>query len=166
MNAVQDYLIQKLLVPKIYFDADWNGFPVQVLAIDRAGSGDVHAIWFQYLYPGIGIANISGLLASKLQSAAEDIRSLPSHYRYVAVVSDDSDARRFNRLDEIMSTTLAQDGVGRVGILYVDLSGVDASVKVLLKAERFRSSKDLEEMTDRFVATHTPNWQIPDEDRL
>jgi hypothetical protein len=166
MNAVQDYLIQKLLIPKIYFDAEWNGLPVHVLAIDRAGSGDVHAVWFMYLTPGIGIGDISGLIASKLQEMDEEIRSLPSHYRYIAVVSDDPNARKLNLLDAIISKALAEDGVGRVGILYVDLSKNDASVTELLKAERFRSSKALVEMADRFVATHTPNWQIPDEDRL
>ncbi len=166
MNAVQDYLIQKLLIPKIYFETQWNGIPVNVLGIDRAGSGDVHVVWFLYLYPGIGIADISRLLAAKLPSIVEDIRSLPSHYRYIAVLSDDPDAHSIHLLDEIISKTLAEDGVGRVGILYVDLNRSDANVTVLLKPERFRSSKELVEMAHRFVATHTPNWQIPDEDRL
>src|ERR1700736_1246791 len=91
MNVLQDHLIRKLLFPKIYFDAEWNGVPVQVLAIDRAGSGDVHVIWMLYLHPGIGIGDVSWLLRSKLPETVEDIKSLPSQFRYVAIVSDDPD---------------------------------------------------------------------------
>ncbi len=166
MNAVQDYLIQKLLIPKIYFEAQWNGVPVHVLAVDRAGAGDVHVVWFLYIAPGTRLQEISGLLANKLPNVVEEIQSLPSHYRYIALFSDDPNAHRTHLLKEVTSKALARDGVGRVGILDVDLSRDEASVTVLLKPERFRSSKELVEMTHRFVSEHTPNWQIPDEERI
>ncbi len=166
MNAVQDYLIQKLLIPKIYFEAQWNHIPVQVLAVDRAGAGDVHIVWFLHVTPGISLQNISGFLADKLPGVVEEIQSLPSHYRYIAVLSDDQNPIRIPLLQEITSKALARDGVGRVGILDVDLSREEASVRVLLKPERYRSSKELTEMAHRFVAEHTPNWQIPDEERI
>jgi hypothetical protein len=58
---------------------------------------------------------------------------------------------------------LAADGVGRLGLLYVDVTEEDAEVKVLLKAERFRSSKEIVELSDRFVAEHTANWEYREE---
>jgi hypothetical protein len=58
---------------------------------------------------------------------------------------------------------LAEDGVGRIGILHVDLTEDDTSVRVILKAERFRSSKEIVEIADRFVGEHTANWEFREE---
>lgn len=166
MNAVQDYLIQKLLIPKIYFDAKWNGLPVNVLAIDRSGSGDVHAVRFVTWEEGhTDNHGYSSFLEEAVFAEVEKFSTFQAHFRYVAVICSQSNKRVW-KPDLILKHVLAEDGVGRVGILYVDLSENDASVEVLLKAERFRSSKELVEMADRFVAANTPNWQIPDEDRL
>jgi superfamily I DNA/RNA helicase len=33
-------------------------------------------------------------------------------------------------------------------------------VRVILKAERFRSSKEIVELADRFVAENPPNWEV------
>jgi len=157
-NALQDYLIHKLLIPKIYMDANWNGMPVDVLAIDRAGVGDVHAVRMVPLEPGIGISAAFILFATPSQSPIEEFRSLPSHYRYVAVVGSDQDSYEFN--PAVVWNSLAEDGVGRIGILYVDLSEDEPSVRVILKAERFRSSKEIVELADHYVAEHTANWEI------
>jgi hypothetical protein len=77
-------------------------------------------------------------------------------------VGDDQDWRKFNPADGIPWNSLAEDGVGRVGILYVDLSEDDPKlqVRVILKAERFRSSKEIVELADRYVAEHTANWEV------
>ena len=169
MNALQNYLIRKLLLPKIYLDVIWNGAPVQVLAIDRAGSGDVHAVRMVHMSPGIGTNMASAALGiflpatveeMKLLAAVEEIKSRPTHYHYVAITSDDPDMRKRILSDEIVSKALAEDGVGRVGILLVDMSDVEPSVRVLLKAERFRSSKEIVELADRFDETNTANWEL------
>ena len=169
MNALQDYLISRLLVPKIYLDVLWNGAPVSVLAIDRAGVGDVHAVWIIYLSPGLDTslasmalnARLPGTIEEmKLLPAMEEAKSRPTHFRYVAIVSDNPSVHRFELSDEVIQKSLADDGVGRVGILHVDLSGLDTSVRLVLKPERFRSSKEVIEMADKYVAEHTPNWEI------
>jgi len=172
-NALQNYLIKKLLIPKVYLDADWDGRPVPVLAIDRAGSGDVHTVQLYTLDQdsGIGaefllVANPSLRPAASLASRVEELKTVPSHFRYVAVVGDGPLDHRVHIADYGLRQWLAEDGVGRIGVLYVDLSDDEPSVEVVLKAERFRSSKEIAELADRFVAEHTPNWQIPDEDRL
>lgn len=159
-NALQDYLIHKLLIPKIYLDADWKGMPVDVLAIDRAGVGDVHAIKMvppQGKFIEDGAMVMIGRIVFDL---VNDFRFLPSHYRYVAVISDEPDNRRFDPAEKTVQDSLAEDGVGRVGILYVDLSEDEPSVSVILKAERFRSSKEIVELADHYVAEHTANWEV------
>jgi hypothetical protein len=169
MNALQDYLVRKLLLPKVYLDVLWNGAPIQVLAVDRAGAGDVHAVWMMYLSPGIDSRMASAALGlflpgtveeMKLLPAVEEAKSRSTHYRYVAIVSDDPNMRRLSLSDDVVSKSLAEDGVGRVGILLVDMTDVEPSVRVLLKAERFRSSKEIVELADRYVAGHTANWEV------
>ena len=169
MNALQEYLIRKLLLPKVYLDVLWNGAPVQVLAIDLAGSGDVHAVWMMYLAPGLdaGVSSAAlGLFLPRtveemnLWPAVEEIKARPTHFRYVAIVSDDPAMRVLIPSQETVSKALAEDGVGRVGILVVDMTDVEPSVRVILKAERFRSSKEIVELADRYMAEHTANWEL------
>ncbi len=162
-NALQVYLVQKLLVPKVYLDAEWNGVRLDVLAIDRAGVGDVHAVKIVHQGSPGSIPEALNIVIANLgidRDAMQRLRSLPSHYRYVAVVNDKPDAGKFNPAELPIQQSLAEDGVGRLGILYVDLSEDDATVRVLLKPERFRSSKEIVELADRYVAEHTANWEI------
>jgi len=45
----------------------------------------------------------------------------------------------------------------------VDVTEDNPEVVILLKAERFRSSKEIVELADRFVAEHTANWEFREE---
>jgi hypothetical protein len=159
MNALQDYLIRKLLLPKIYLEVDWDGAPVDVLAVDRSGSGDVHAI-------RMFLADYSNEdYLFKLRKLVRNFKSFQSHFRYVAVVNDRQDIRTIFPEETALRDSLAEDGVGRIGILFVDLCEVDPKlqVRVILRAERFRSSKEIVELSDRFVAEHTANWEYREE---
>lgn len=160
-NVLQDYLIRKLLIPKVYLDADWNGEQVDVLAIDRSGVGDVHAVRIFPIESSIRAAFV--LFANPSLSGIEKFKSLPSHFRYIALVGDDPDVRKINFANEIIPPLFAEDGVGRVGILYINPSEYEPSPQVLVKAERFRSSKEIVELSDRFVAEHRANWEVRDE---
>jgi hypothetical protein len=165
MNAVQEFLVHKLLFPKVYLDADWNGSKVDVLAIDRTGVGDVHAVrlvpveldgepeW-QYLVIRA---------ASLVNEQIEVLGSLLAQFRYIALIGLSRGMELFHPNPELSRKMLAQDGVGRIGILHVDLTEDDPSVRVILKAERFRSSKEIVELSDRFVAEHTANWEFREE---
>ena len=96
----------------------------------------------------------------KVWPAVDEIKSRPAHFRYVAIVSDDPAMRRYIPSQDTELKALAEDGVGRVGILLVDMTDIEPSVRVLLKAERFRSSKEIVELADRYVAEHTANWEL------
>ncbi len=154
-NAVQDYLIHKLLFPKIYLDTEFNGVRVDVLAIDRAGVGDVHAV--NIVYQGADVENALEVVAANIGTPPAKI--VP-HFIYAAVVNDGPGARGFVPSEQLVQKSLAEDGVGRMGILHVDLTEDDPQVRVILKAERFRSSKEIIELADRYVAEHTANWEV------
>ncbi len=161
-NVLQDYFVRKLLLPKVYLDVVWNGEPVDVLAIDRAGVGDVHAVRIVPIAEA-GIRAALLLFAVPSMSPIESFRTLPTHFRNAALVGDDPDARKMNFENEIIPPLYAEDGVGRVGILYINPVEFTPSVQTIAKAERFRSSKEIVAMVDRFVAEHTANWEVRDE---
>jgi len=164
MNAVQEFLVHKLLFPKVYLDADWNGEKVDVLAIDRTGVGDVHAVRLVPWEPGRQENyGYSSFLESAVSAEVSRFADVSVHFRYLAIVCFEPDKQQWIPSNIIKNQSLAADGVGRLGILYVDITEEDATVKVLLKAERFRSSKEIVELTDRFVAENTANWEFREE---
>jgi hypothetical protein len=160
-NLVQDYLIHQLLFPKVYLDAEFNGKKVDVLAIDREGTGDVHAVYVTYQG-----ADVEGALEVSLENIAANVGVPPAvivpHFIYAAIVKNGPGASKYIPPENIIQKSFAEDGVGRMGILYVDLFEDDPKfqVRVVLKAERFRSSKEIFELADRYVAGHTPNWEL------
>jgi hypothetical protein len=158
-NAVQDYLIHKLLFPKVYLDTEFNGKKVDVLAIDREGTGDVHAA--HVVYQGTDVENALETVVANIVSPPPPARIIP-HFIYAAVVNSGPEASKYIPSEQILQKSLAEDGVGRMGILYVDLCEDDPrlQVRVVLKAERFRSSKEIVELADRYVAEHTANWEV------
>jgi hypothetical protein len=159
-NALQDYLVRKLLYPKVYLDADWDGEKLDVLAIDRGGTGDVHGARFVLWEPGHSDDHgYSAYLEKAVAATVTDFVGFRGHFRYIAVICTVPDKQQWIPSKGLKNQCLAADGVGRLGLLYVDVTEEDAEVKVLLKAERFRSSKEIVELTDRFVAEHTANWE-------
>ena len=156
-NALQDFLVHKLLFPKVYLDTEFNGKKVDVLAIDREGTGDVHAVYI--VYQGADVENALETIIANIRTPPPPARIIP-HFVYAAVVNNGPGASKYVPSDQIIQESFAEDGVGRMGILYVDLAEDDPKlqVRVVLKAERFRSSKEIVELADRFVAEHTANW--------
>lgn len=166
-NAIQEYLIRKLLIPKIYLDADWDGVHVDVLAIDRAGVGDVHLVRVLPGRPHLVPRQDDELTVFAQDETTvgflEDLKAVPGHFRYVVGLARGLGSAEFHVASALLRKTFAPDGVGRVGILLVDLQQDEAAVKTVLKPERFRSSPEIIKLTDQFVAGHTANWEIRDE---
>jgi len=158
-NVVQEFLVHKLLYPKVYLDAEFNGKKVDVLAIDREGTGDVHAVYI--IYQGTDVENALETIVANIATPPPPANILP-HFVYGAVVNNGPGASKYVPPEYIIQESFAKDGVGRMGILYLDLCEDDPKfqVRVILRAERFRNSKELVEMADQFVASHTPNWEL------
>lgn len=160
-NAIQSFFIRKLLIPKVYLDAKWDGWNLDVLAIDRAGVGDVHGVKLVHWEAGrLDNNGYSIFLETTVQSAIRDFIEFTGHFRYLAVVCAEPNKQRWIPHEATKNLSLAADGVGRIGILYVNVANENAEVEVLLKAERFRSSKEVIDLADNFVASHTANWEV------
>src|SRR6185437_3654127 len=150
-NALLSFFEQRLSVPKIYLDAEWQGEKVDVLAIDRAGVGDVSVA----LIADLGEAPS---LSSDLSNAIiRHLHSIPSHYKYLVVVSKDGGSLRnaelagdLAELTNVMIQLYAEDGVGRIGLISVDFQSKGSVISVPLSAERFRSSQKIFELADAY----------------
>lgn len=163
-NAVSAYLTRKLSVPKIYLDASWNREPVDLLAIDRAGVGDVHAVRMvsRELDRENGEGGESIQTIQKVCEHIKPMHSLPCQYRYVAIVSNLSYGLQLTFSPEVKNQTFADDGVGRIGILFVDVFGDELRIDEIVKPERFRSTKQILALSDEYVANHTANMEYRD----
>lgn len=163
-NAIQEYLIGKLLVPKIYLDAEWYGQRVDILAIDRAGVGDVHVVRIVSESPYLtGRKTDGSILVSTTRGIDHELAALmevAGHYRYIANLVPGSRSKEYNAAPRLLKETLAKDGVGRIGILFVDLSGSESIVSAVVRAERYRSSPQIIEIADKYVASNQANWEV------
>jgi hypothetical protein len=149
-NAVAGLLVRKLLVPKVYmgpkglrifmkpeFELNENPW-IDVLAIDRAGSGDTHGVMID-LSPRrhLDQASFEDYLKFYIAKAA-------IHFKYIAV-----DA---NSIDFVSKQGLfADDGIGRIGVIEVieNPSG-PPEAKVVIPPERFRVKSQWLDEFDRF----------------
>lgn len=145
-NAAAEFLQRRLIVPKIFLDAAWPSYRrIDVLALDRAGAGDIH------------VAEVKTSVAA-LYEAVSDLMLLPAHYKYVATFED----RGLQRLDE--SRLYAQDGIGRVGIIAIAEHPEDKSLhgRLFLAPERFRLESKYWKDVDAFLASSQADVEIRD----
>lgn len=143
-DAVASWLARKLIVPKVFFNASWPSrrAQVDVLAVDRAGAGD---IWVAEVKVGILDA----------MDAISQLMQLPAHYKYIAIARSPAPYQ----LDP--QTLYSPSGMGRVGILLVE-EKPDNRVVVLesVPAERFRVEPAAIKQIDRFTASHQADIEL------
>ncbi len=143
-GAVSDWLERYLIVPNVYFNARWTSSrQVDVLAIDRAGSGDVHVI---------EIKTSSELRSLRL--GINQLLEMPANYRWLALLAAPQERLPVPRL----ALLNRKDEMGRIGLLAVRQDSEDrlaASIEV--PAERFAGS--YYDRADRFTKKHKPDLQ-------
>ena len=144
-NAVADFLVHQLIVPKVFFDAPWPNRQsrVDVLAVDRSGSGEIHVVEVKV-----------GTNLGELEEAIANIGRIPAHYKYLALF----DNKNYRVKDRIL---YAPDGMGRVGVIQVkEDSAGNLSAEFNVRPERFRLDSSVFKLIDRFTATRPPNIEI------
>jgi hypothetical protein len=163
-NALLSFFEQRLSVPKIYLDADWEGQKVDVLAIDRAGVGDVSVALIRH--PDANPRDI-----------IQKLHSFPAHFKYWVGVHDfgkpTEESRTLKQRFQSASmqrvehsqlandpALFAEDGVGRIGQIVVDLSGGRSIVTMTISAERFRSNQHIYDLADAFASGHTADFEV------
>ena len=160
-NALLSFFEQRLSVPKIYLDADWQGERVDVVAIDRAGVGDVSiALIAEFGEP-------PSLTSDSSNAMIRHLHLIPAHYKYLVAISKDGSAlkntelaRDIAELANVMIQLYADDGVGRIGLISVDFQSKGSIISVPLSAERFRSSRKISELADAYSAQHTADFEV------
>ncbi|AUX22424.1 uncharacterized protein SOCEGT47_029270 [Sorangium cellulosum] len=146
-DPVARCLIRQLIVPRIYFEANWPGTahgPVDVLAIDRDGVGDVHLVEIK-------------------KRAADALASIPklieaqAPFRWIAFLRGTEDEATADALasQEIL---YPPDTAGRIGVIeIVEMAGNDLGATVRIKAERFPTP--VYDLAAKFVDSHQAHIQ-------
>jgi hypothetical protein len=138
-NAIADLLARQLIVPKVFFDAHWPNrrSRVDVLAVDRSGSGEVH------------VAEVRRGRDLRAADVIERVMQIPAHFKYLALFDNPKNLRP--RSDILYSS----DGIGRIGIIEVredPLGNLDARISV--QPERFKLDSSVYKLVDRFTANY------------
>jgi len=145
MNAVADFLSAQLIVPKVFFDAHWPNRKdrVDVLAVDRSGTGEVHAV---------EVKRGRDLNAA---DAVARLMQIPAHFRYLALFDNPKNLRP--RSDMLYS----HDGIGRIGIIEVreDPDG-NFTPRIPIRPERFKLDSSVYKIVDRFTASYPANFEV------
>lgn len=151
VNAVADLLRRTLSVPNIYIEPPRPVVAADLLAVDRGGAGDLHAVEIKldndvHLEPSIlrspqDVRNsfvsvqIKKNWREKLQGIQRELMALPAHFRYLALPAD-----TFNSLsEELQFSIFSDDGIGRLGVITLKQNGTEIpKAELAIPAERFR----------------------------
>lgn len=151
-DAVANVLVDLLNLPTVYFDAPWpnSRSRVDLLAIDRAGAGDVHVVEIVRSF-------------DEARRHLPSLMKVPAQFRWVSyfIEGRNSDLRELTKECGRARRTplLSSKGMGRVGVIVVsddeDRHGEYLSGEIAARAERFPGS--YYEEVDRFAKVHKPD---------
>jgi hypothetical protein len=161
-NAILAFLERRISVPKIYIDAVWDGHSIDVLAIDRDGVGDVHAVLlFDRRYHADGTLDHIPEDDECLRLIKE-FEQIEAQYKYIGAVGKGNGLglnAKWKLLDRLLEASYAPDGIGRIGFLQIVIHGEEEpQVIVEIKPERFRAK--ISKLADDYIQQHEPDWQV------
>jgi len=144
VNAVAELLEKRLSVPHIYIEPHSPLVRADVLAVDRAGSGDLHAVLIK-LKLGEGFERPEDLnqmarswmrfIKDAVKNTRSELMALPAHYRYLAIPHDSLSLL----VGEIGPHLYPPDGIGRIGIIgIIDQGEEPPRAEISIIPERFR----------------------------
>ncbi|MGA2391231.1 MAG: hypothetical protein ABSF97_19890 [Candidatus Sulfotelmatobacter sp.] len=142
-NAVAHFLFGALIVPKIFFDAEWPSRKsgVDILAVDRAGAGEIHIVEVK-------------LGSSDLPNCVRSIARIPAHFKYLALFGNGS----YHPSDRSL---YAPDGMGRVGVIQVRENRADElRAEFVVRPERFRLDSSYFKQIDKFTSARPADMEI------
>ena len=145
-DAVAERLIRHLQVPQVYFETEWptHGSRVDILAVDRLGSGDVHIVEV-----------VAGAFTPR--TVVKRLMSVPAQFRWLAVVRKSGEKTRIG--GTAPSYLYPIEDMGRIGLIEVSKMADDSlGADIRFKAERFRGNFTRE--VDGFAATHRPDIEF------
>ena len=147
LDPVARCLIRRLIVPRIYFEAEWPAdgpVHVDVLAIDRDGVGDAHLVEVR--------RNASDALAR-----AAFLLGASAPFRWVAFLAATEDAESARALAS-QEPLMDPARPGRVGVIELVEKGEELGASVRIAAERFLVT--VHEVATAFSASHKAHIQF------
>lgn len=148
-DVISRHLVQRLTIPNVYFDAPWPEMPktVDILAIDRAGSGDAHIIEIQRdVQDAIKVAPV--------------FMRVPAQFRWLAYFAD---TRNANLDSELEQSLLPAEGMGRIGTIeIIQMPNGELATNISIRAERFPGTYRKE--IARFVADNEADIAVGQSD--
>ena len=160
VNAIAQMLRERLTVPEIYLRPRSPALAgIEVLAVDHAGSGDVH---------GVQVASIlEKPSAAEILSTFAKIKSLPLHYKYLAIPDSSFEMPTISGGFR-GSLGFDSNGIGRVGLVTYPPDFFDddpsvfltATASLRIKPERFLLRGEKLAAVERFLAKRQPDMRI------
>ena len=176
INAVAELLRRKLSVPNIYLEPPPSLISAGVLAVDRGGAGDLHAVEIKLardLNPSEGQwwkpSNQKDLnemkdawyakYRQKLHSIRRQLMSMPAHYRYLAIPAESFDLA-FGEIGHL--GLFPEDGIGRLGVITItEKGGESPTAEMAVAPERFRvDPAKLKAIETRLLAKSRPDIEV------
>lgn len=176
INAVAELLRRKLSVPNIYLEPLPSLIAADVLAVDRGGSGDLHAVEIKLardLNPFEGQrkkpsnpkeqnelnAAFYPKYRQKLHGIHRQVMSMPAHYRYLALPAESFDLA-FGELGHF--GLFPEDGIGRLGVIAIREKGEEPpTAEIVVVPERFRvDPAKLKAIESRLLAKSRPDIEV------
>jgi hypothetical protein len=158
INAVAELLRRTLSVPNIYLEPPAAVIDADVLAVDRAGAGDLHAVEIKLIGAGQALTPRTRLLQI-IASVYRRVMSAPAHFRYLALPASHLDVLHgdLSRLG-----LYAQDGIGRLGIIAITENGVQSpTAQMVFTPERFRvDPAKLKAIETKLLAKSRPDIEV------
>ena len=176
VNAVAELLRQTLSVPNIYLEPPAPLIAADVLAVDRAGAGDLHAVEIKLesdLKPFNGSwdkpstsKDINQMYATwyprfseKILGIHRQLMAMPAHFRYLAIPVE-SFPLVFGELAGF--GLFPADGIGRLGVILItEKTGTPPLAALSVVPERFRiNPTKLKNIETRLLAKSRPDIEV------
>lgn len=176
INAVAELLRRMLSVPNIYLEPPHSLIPADILAVDRGGAGDLHAVEVNMEHDLTFFQGKRKSPSSRkelneqhkawYQNYCENLReihhrvmSIRSHYRYLAI-PEESLVSAFGELTHF--GLFSEDGMGRLGVITFKEKGeTSPTAKLEVPAERFRMDPSkLRAIEVKLLAKSRPDIEV------
>lgn len=162
INAVAELLRLRLSVPNIYIEPPTSVIAADILAVDRAGAGDLHAVEVKMTQPWPGPSTKSRgrtAEATLLQVVHRQLMGLPAHYRYLAVSAE---KLKFVGDGLVGLGLFSEDGIGRIGLIAIKEPDSESPIaEIAVAPERFRVGPEkLQGIEKKLLAKSRPDIEV------
>ena len=165
VNAVAEMFRKQLSIPHIFLEPRVPGSTsIDVLAVDRAGSGDVHGVQIKVM-PLLPTETMMQGILEELKTL-DVVAELPVNFKYLAMQANAESIQTQKQLKHYESL-FDPSGIGRIGILAYDERLLQAEaeigphlVSVVVAPERFRIRGEKLNVIEKFLSKARPDVAV------